>query len=192
MWMYPRGEGWQQVWLVSRSAATIPPMDELVVALVSGLLGGGVSGALLGGYVTLRAQQRAFSHERQTRFIDLKRERYAALLRGSNDWVRLLNNQRAVARSAAHTGRVWDGKPELGETTELWHVAEEIALLDPAVGQSAREMVGAVIRLGVFAVDARDPDQLRDDLNPYWEAMTDFNNRRDAFAQAASTDLVKS
>jgi hypothetical protein len=63
-------------------------VDPLVAAVVSGLLGGGVAGAVIGGLVTLRSQHRAFDYERRSRFLDLKRERYAALLLGSDEWFR--------------------------------------------------------------------------------------------------------
>ncbi len=36
---------------------------------------------MIGGIVTLIIQRRALEHDRNTRFIDLKRERYATLLR---------------------------------------------------------------------------------------------------------------
>lgn len=72
-------------------------MDSLAVAIVAGILGGGVSGALISGLETLRQQRRAFEHERQSRFIDLKRQRYADLLREADDWLRGLAHQREIA-----------------------------------------------------------------------------------------------
>ena len=55
-------------------------METVLVAL----LGGGLAGAIVSGAMTLLAQRRAFEHERKTRFLDLRRERYAALLRDSD------------------------------------------------------------------------------------------------------------
>jgi hypothetical protein len=62
-------------------------MDTLLAALVGGLLGGGVTGALIAGWITLQSQRRGFEHERRSRFLDMRRERYAALLRETDEWV---------------------------------------------------------------------------------------------------------
>jgi hypothetical protein len=35
-------------------------MDPIIAAIISGLLGGGIAGAIIGGPVTFRQQRRAF------------------------------------------------------------------------------------------------------------------------------------
>ena len=165
-------------------------MDPVVAAaLVGGLLGGGVTGAIIAGLVTLWSQNRAFKRDRETRFIDLRRERYATLLRGANEWVRLINNQRANAFAAMHSSGATDGKPELPETTELWHLAEEIRLLRTSVGKLAMEMVVSIVELGPFAVDTKKLGLLHRSQTEYTAGINQFNQARDAFREAATIDI---
>ena len=173
------------------SAIMSSGMDtQVAAALIGSLLGGGVSGAVIGALVTLWQQRRVFEHERRTRFVDLKRERYALLVHDADEWVRLVNNQRAVAYAAERGEADWDGLPALPPTTDLAHQAEEIALLAPkAVGEAARQVAVDVIALGPFSVNRRDLSPLIGSLEPYSEAVRQFYGHRALFFEAAKADL---
>jgi hypothetical protein len=61
-------------------------VDEVTASLLGGLLGGGVTGALIGGLITLFSQARSHRREDRFRFNDAKREKYAALYTGVDEW----------------------------------------------------------------------------------------------------------
>jgi hypothetical protein len=170
-------------------AATISSM-EIAVALLSGLLGGGVTGAIVGGLVTLQQQRRAFDQERQTRFIDLKRERYAALLRGTDDFVRILVRQREMARALERGDAKPFEVPSLSPTTELEQLADEIDLLaSESVGGPATRLVISVIALASYAYNPNRQGPRMEALLPINEAMARYTQDRSLFLAAAKADL---
>src|SRR5437762_217069 len=114
-------------------------METVLVALV----GGGLAGAIVSGAMTLLAQRRAFEHERKTRFLDLKRERYAALLRDSDAWVRAQWRQLDMVEGKLGA---WSRNdlPPLPPTLSLELLADEIELLAPyGVGTAASLLADA-------------------------------------------------
>lgn len=166
-------------------------MDPVVAAIISGLLGGGVAGAIIGGLVTFRQQRRTFEHEKETRFIDLKRQRYADLLRMADDWVRTLVLQHTIAVAMMHADASEKDMPTLEPTTAIEKLADEIDLLAPeSVGGAATRMLVAVIALGMYAYDAdRDLRHMIEPLAPFNEAMAGYTVERNRFLAAAKTDL---
>ncbi|MHB8960535.1 MAG: hypothetical protein ACYDAN_13000 [Candidatus Limnocylindrales bacterium] len=99
-------------------------MDPLSIALVGALLGG-VSGALVGGYVSLLTQRRQFAEQREARFVDVRRERYARMLRLVDEWIRAYYAQ----LDAAEKGD--EPLPHLPPTEPLESLANEIELVGP-------------------------------------------------------------
>jgi hypothetical protein len=167
-------------------------MDDLAIAIVSGILSGGVSGALIGGLVTLRQQRRAFDHERQSRFIDLKRQRYADLLREADEWLRGLAHQRDVAAAVDHGDAEPQDIPPLLPTTPLDGLAQEIELLAPSdVSDGAGLLVTAIRTLTIYAYDGTAPDwaDRAKDLVTVDEAVADYTFRRNRFVRLARGDL---
>lgn len=166
-------------------------MDPIVATIISGLLGGGIAGAIIGGLVTFRQQRRAFEHEKETRFIDLKRQRYADLLRLVDDWVRTLAMQHTVAVAMMHGDAAEKDFPALGPTTAIEQLADEIDLLAPAaVGGAATRLLIAVIGLGQYAYDAdRDLRHMIEPLVPFNEVMAGYTVERNRFLAAAKIDL---
>lgn len=167
-------------------------MDDLAVAILSGVLGGGVSGALIGGFVTLRQQRRAFDHERRSRFIDLKRQRYADLLREADEWLRGLAHQRDVAAAVDRGDAMPKDVPPLPPMTPLDRLADEIELLAPSdVGDGAGLLVTAIRTLTIYAYDGTAPDwaDRAKDLMTVDEAVADYTFRRNRFVRLARGDL---
>ena len=166
-------------------------MDPVLAAVISGLLGGGVAGAIIGGLVTFRQQRRAFEHEKETRFLDLKRQRYADLLRLADDWVRSLALQHTVASAMMRAEATEGDMPELGPTTAIEQLADEIDLLAPeAVGGAATRLLVAVVALGRYAYDTdRDLRHMIEPLVSFNEAMAGYTVERNRFLAAAKTDL---
>lgn len=164
---------------------------QTTAALIGGILGGGVTGAIIGGLITLMVQRRALAHERSTRFIDLKRDRYAKLLRDADEWVRLLNNQRAVAGAALRGEANLDGMPTLPPTTDMWHLANEIALLDRDVGRLATSLVADVVAMGPLAVDSTQLGDVPRSTPEWAAAFTDFSDDRARFLDGAGADLIE-
>lgn len=86
----------------------------------------------------MRQQRRAFEHERQSRFLDLKRQRYADLIHEADDWVRALRHQRDVAEALGRGDATREEIPPLPPTTSLERLSDEIELLAPSdVGGAA-------------------------------------------------------
>lgn len=167
------------------------PMDPVGAAIISGLLGGGAAGALLAGLVTLWQQRRAFEHEKETRFIDLKRQRYADLLRMVDDWVRTLALQHTIANALVQGEASEAEIPALGSTTAIEQLADEIDLLAPeSVGAAATRMVIAVIALSGYAyVASRDLRHMLDPVVPINEVLAGYTGERNRFVSAAKADL---
>ena len=166
-------------------------MDPVVAAIISGLLGGGVAGAVIGGLVTFRQQRRAFEHEKETRFIDLKRQRYADLLRIVDDWVRILAWQHTIAVAMMRGDASKEDMPALEPTTDIEQLADEIELLAPApVGAAATRLLVAVVAIGRYAYDAdRDLRHMIEPLVAFNEALAGYTVERNRFLVAAKTDL---
>lgn len=166
-------------------------MDDLIVALVSGLLGGGVAGALIGAYLGLSQQRRAFAHERETRFLDLRRERYADLLRLADAWGREVSHQRDVAQSVREGRGTTADIPTLRPTTDIEQTAVEVDLLGSReVGRAAIRLLTACIALGSYAYDAEREGQLRMEHVVSWnEVIVGFTAERNTFRDAAKVDL---
>jgi hypothetical protein len=164
-------------------------VDNLLAALVGGLLGGGVTGALIAGWITLQSQRRSFEHERRGRFLDLRRQRYAALLRATDEWVRAQWGQLEIAEGMRRDGDPADIPPLL-PTRPLQLLADEIELLAPnEVGDAAGLLVFAIGILEGF--DEADPAQARAmrEMAPYREASAEYTLRRNLFVKAAKADL---
>ncbi len=166
-------------------------MDPVVAAIISGLFGGGVAGAMIGGLVTFRQQRRAFEHEKATRFIDLKRKRYADLLRLVDDWVRTLALQHTIAGAMMRGDASEQDMPTLEPTTAIEQLADEIDLLAPdSVGRAATRLLVSVIALGSYAYDSgRDLRHMIEPLVSFNEAMAGYTVERNQFLAAAKHDL---
>lgn len=166
-------------------------MDPIGAAIISGLLGGGVAGAIIGGLVTVRQQRRAFEHEKETRFIDLKRRRYADMLRLVDDWVRTLTMQHTIAHAMMRGDASEGDMPTLGSTTAIEQLADEIDLLAPEpVGGAATRLLVAVLALGSYAYDAdRDLRHMVEPLVSFNEVMAGYTAERNRFLAAAKSDL---
>ena len=165
-------------------------MDPLLAAIVSGLVGGGVSGALIGGFVTLRQQRREFDHERRTRFVDLKRERYAGFLAAAEEWFRAQWRQMDVAKEVAHGHGSSGDIPALPSHRHLEVMADEIELLAPPdVGYAADMLVDAIRDLTGF--DETNPTQLAEvqDVVSYGRISSQYTLWRNRFVAAAKADL---
>lgn len=166
-------------------------MDGIASALVGGLLGA-VSGAVIGGAVALWQQRRAFDHERTTRFLDLKRQRYADLLRLTDERVRQLGEQRETALHVAAAGQALSGVPASTPTSDIEQLAEEIELL------ASKAVSGPAMRLAVAVRDMVMTYQFRPDrpVTDMFDQDSGHNGarleRRDAraaFVAAAKADL---
>lgn len=166
-------------------------VDPIIAAIISGLLGGGVAGATIGALVTFRQQRRAFEHEKETRFIDLKRQRYADLLRIVDDWVRTITMQHTIAVSMMHGDASEKDMPTLGPTTAIEQLTDEIDLLAPkSVARHAAGMLVAIFGLGKYAYDAeRDLRHMIEPAVPFREAMVGYAQERNRFLAAAKSDL---
>jgi hypothetical protein len=165
-------------------------VDPLTVAIVAGLLGGGVAGAVVGGLISLQTQRRTFDHERQTRFIELKRDRYAALLRASDEWIRAQWHQMDVTKAADADRRSRYEIPELLPTQPVKLLAEEIELLAPPhVGLEANLLADAIHILTGF--DEHDPEELARmrSVARYAEVSAEYTLRRNRFVRLAKEDL---
>ena len=76
--------------------AAMTPLESLLIAFV----GGGLAGALVTGLFALIVESRRHAYQDRTRVIDLKRERFATLLREADEHVRILMRQRAFVQDA--------------------------------------------------------------------------------------------
>lgn len=154
--------------------------DDLTVALVAGLLGGGVTGAIVGGFMSLVVQRRAFDNERAARFAETRRDRYAELFAVADRMIlraeRGANLPGIVARgdatAAMATRLAAADRADLGADrtpTEVAGLVAQIQLLGPpAVGAAAQDLASSLHELsvettpliGLFNVSLEDPDAL--------------------------------
>jgi hypothetical protein len=159
--------------------------------VIAAVLSAAVIAALVSAFVTLVHQRRQFDDATRNRFLELRRERYAELSAAILTWTTDLNQQRVVARDVGlgGTGPI----PDVGPTTRIVELAEEIGLLGPpSVTRPTGEVAAAVLALGPFAYDAKAgrPLQQKDrSQHAYWEAAEKVNEARMAFAKAAKADL---
>jgi YD repeat-containing protein len=94
-------------------------VDNLTVALVSGLLGGGVAGALVSAAVTLVTQRRAFEQTRRVRFLDLVRVEWKVSTTTSNATI---GAQAWVSGAAVGTELVNSAEPT-SDTSQTFSVS---------------------------------------------------------------------
>jgi hypothetical protein len=166
--------------------------SDLIQALVAGVLGGGVTGAVIAGFISLRTQARSFEREDRYRFVDLKRERYAELLGGAEDYVGLVAHHRSVATAFVHAEAALEDIPSVGDTNTLNRLAAEVRLLAPEpVSDPATRMVDAVGSLIGFVYLSNHADvRAAVERKPQFdEATARYVAERDRFVRAAKSDL---
>ena len=170
--------------------AAMTPLESLLIAFV----GGGLAGALVTGLFALIVESRRHAYQDRTRFIDLKRERFATLLREADEHVRILMRQRAFVQDANRKGIRPEHGPSLVPTDEMSHLAAEIWLLGQKkdVGQAATEVYAAVVALHAFAWDADTVDVnewIRRSSEHLTTDIAKFEAMRERFLEAAKIDL---
>lgn len=167
-------------------------MENVLSAVISGLLGGGVAGALIGGFITLRAQERQFEQTRTSRFIDLRRERYAELLRATDEWVRAQLEEMGSKNQAdpEDPTKPLRGLGVLPPFRPIELLVQEIELIGPEPVAEAAIRFGTAFRSVVAWSDLEPGD------GPAMRAVADYNDlsqeytrRRNEFLNAARVDL---
>jgi hypothetical protein len=136
--------------------------DELTRTVVAGLLGGGISGAIIGGLVTLWGQARTFGREDRYRFNEIKREKYAAFYVAVEEWLRAINLHYLVlarnkGRPKRRTGLIGeehvlpDTVVAAGDPAPLMRLGQEVRLLgNDSVEAAVQGILMAVERWDQF------------------------------------------
>lgn len=157
---------------------------------LSPFIAGALGGAIATGAFALILEAVRGRRERDGRFVQLKREKYALLLTAVDSHLRLLARQRVEADDFIR-GEGTEVTTELPPTDDVENLANEIDLLSLEVGRLANRLVRLTQQAQVtYAWNAALVDEKRLPLGVYlMGAIGEVEQVKSAFVEAARRDI---